>query len=205
MKLTTTMFLTLDGVYQAPGAPDEDTSDGFDQGGWQYPYLDQVMGEVIDQWFAGADAFLLGRRTYEIFAAYWPLHNDPDNPIATKLNELPKYVASRQDLQPGWRHSSVLRGQLSDAVTELKSRPGRELQVHGSGALVRALHDLGLIDEYRMLISPVVLGAGKRLFGGGSAPSALRLVRSRTTSTGSIAAEYQPAGQPTYGSIPDGG
>lgn len=154
MKLTVTTFVTLDGVLQAPGAPDEDTSDGFSQGGWQYPYVDGDMGRIITRWFEDADAFLLGRRTYDIFEAYWPRVTDPDDAIASKLNGLPKYVASRRPWQPSWGHSTVLEGELAAAVTKLKQQPGRELQVHGSGDLVRTLHDEGLIDEYRPVGQP---------------------------------------------------
>lgn len=204
MRLTTTIFLSLDGVYQAPGAPDEDARGGFRRGGWQYPYVDDDFGGLVDAWFDRADAFLLGRRTYEIFAAFWPKVTDPDNPVATKLNSLPKYVASRAEWQPEWAGTTRLAGDLAESVAELKRHPGRELQIHGSGVLVRALHDLGLIDEYRMLISPVVLGDGMRLFEHGSTPSAMRLVSNQSTSAGCVCVVYEPAGAPTYGSLADG-
>lgn len=201
MRLTLTMFVTLDGVVQAPGGPDEDPSGGFEHGGWLVPYADDDMVEAMAGFFAEADAFLLGRRTYEIFAAAWPNVTDPDDPIASRLNSLPKYVASRTLDDVSWEGSTLLKGDLATEVAELKRKPGRELQVHGSGGLAQTLMQHDLIDEYRLLTYPVVLGKGKRLFADGAKPAALNFVDHRTTSTGVSIDLYTPAGEPTYGAF----
>ena len=201
MRLTLHTFLTLDGVMQAPGAPDEDRDGGFEHGGWSFPYGDQDFGEAVVGWFSRAGAFLLGRKTYEIFSGYWPKVTDPDDPVASKLNALPKYVASTTLASAGWHNSSVLGGDLAAEVAGLKERPGDELQVHGSGELAQTLIDHDLIDEYRLLQYPVHLGSGKKLFRDGARPAALRLTRCSTTSAGVIIATYEPAGPPRYGSF----
>ncbi|HEV3479608.1 MAG TPA: dihydrofolate reductase family protein [Gaiellaceae bacterium] len=201
MRLTLTTFLTLDGVMQGPGGPDEDRSNGFEYGGWLVPYADADMGETMAGWFENVDAFLLGRRTYEIFAASWPKVTDPGDPIAARLNNLPKYVASRTLEEVTWSGSKLIEGDVVEAVGELKRKPGRELQVHGSGNLAQTLIKHGLVDEYRLLTYPVVLGAGRRLFADGSRPAALRLVDTRTTSTGVTITVYEAAGEPTFGSF----
>src|SRR5215469_5441888 len=175
MRLTLHTFLTLDGVMQAPGAQDEDRDGGFEHGGWSFPYSDQDFGEAVAGWFAHAGAFLLGRKTYEIFSGYWPKVTDPDDPIAGKLNALPKYVASTTLASVAWHNSSLLGGDPAAEVAALKQRPGDELQVHGSGELAQTLIDHDLVDEYRLLYYPVHLGSGKKLFPEGAKPGALRL------------------------------
>ena len=201
MRLTLTMFVTLDGVMQAPGGPDEDPSGGFEHGGWVVPYMDDDMVQTMAGWFAEADAFLLGRRTYEIFAASWPLVTDPDDPIASRLNSLPKYVASRTLKDTSWEGSKLLKGDIASEVGELKRRPGRELQVHGSGGLAQTLRQHDLIDEYRLLTYPVVLGTGKRLFAHGVKPAALDVIDHKSTGTGVSIDVYALGGEPTYGAV----
>jgi dihydrofolate reductase len=199
MRLTLTMFLTLDGVYQAPGEPREDRSGGFDQGGWQVPYVDDDMMKVVGEWFDAADAFLFGRKTYDIFAGYWPSVTDPANNIALQLNRLPKYVVSNTLGMTGWANTTILKGDVVSAVAKLKAQSGRELQVHGCGELAQALMSHDLVDEYRLCFHPVVLGHGKRLFQEGTPSRKLKLLNGRTTSTGVVVNVYQPAGQPAYG------
>jgi dihydrofolate reductase len=201
MRLTLTTFVTLDGVMQAPGGQGEDPSGGFDQEGWLVPYADEDMGRAMVGFFEEADAFLLGRRTYEIFAAWWPNVTDTDDPIATALNRLPKHVASRTLRDVAWEGSTLIEGDVVDYVAELKRRPGRELQVHGSGNLAGTLMQHHLIDEYRLLTYPVVLGKGRRLFTEGTRPAALRLVDNRTTGSGVTISVYEPAGEPTFGTF----
>jgi dihydrofolate reductase len=167
MRLTLTEFVTLDGVYQAPGGPSEDRSGDFQHGGWLVPFFDEALGQHMNGIFEEVDAFVLGRKTYEIFAASWPKFPDPDDPIANRLNTLPKYVASRSLSRADWQNSTVLGGDVVAGVAKLKEQPGRELQIHGSGALAQTLFDAGLIDTIRLIVFPVVLGSGKRLFGGG--------------------------------------
>jgi dihydrofolate reductase len=200
MRLTLHTFLTLDGVMQAPGGPDEDPDGRFEHGGWSFPYGDQDFGETMAGWFANVDAFLLGRKTYEIFHGHWPRVTDPDDPIASKLNALPKYVASTTLASVEWRNSSLLTGDIATEVAKLKQQPGNELQVHGSGGLAQTLIEHDLIDEYRLLLFPVHLGSGKKLFREGARAAALRLTHSTTTSTGVIIATYEPAGSARYGS-----
>jgi dihydrofolate reductase len=206
-KLVSTMFVSLDGVYQAPGGPEEDTRDGFGQGGWSVPYGDEDFGRFIDEVFGRVSAFLLGRRTYQIFASYWPKITDPDDPVASKLNALPKYVASSTLTQPDWAGTTVIGGDLSKEVTALKERTDGELQVHGSGALVQSLLDLDLVDTVHLLTFPVVLGAGRRLFREGAVPTAFRHTGGRVTAAGVSVQSYDRAGRPEYGTyeLPDNG
>ena len=199
MKLTVTIFVSADGVAQGPGGPDEDRSDGFERGGWVVPLFDEGAGAFIDEVFSQVDAFLLGRNTYDVFAASWPNSTDPDDPVAKALNTLPKYVASTTLTDPKWQNTTVLEGDVPTAVMELKKRPGRELQVHGSIRLVHTLFEHDLVDEYRLLTFPVVLGQGRRLFPHGGPDTKLDLVDSRTTSSGIVITVYRPAGRPEYG------
>jgi dihydrofolate reductase len=200
MRLTLTTFLTIDGVMQSPGAPDEDRAGGFGHGGWLVPFADDGMGAAMTRWFAQADAFLLGRRTYEIFASHWP-HVPDDNPIAAALNALPKYVVSATLDSPDWRSSAVIASDVMEGIAALKARPGRELQVHGSGQLAQALIAHGLIDEYRLLVFPVFVGAGRRLFEDPALTGSLQLLESTTTDTGVVLLTYEPAGPLAHGSF----
>ena len=201
MKLTITTFVSVDGVYQGPGGPDEDRSGGFDRGGWTVPLFDEATGEFMTEVFDKVDAFLLGRRTYEIFAAYWPKQTDPNDPIANPLNVLPKYVVSSTLGSPEWQPTTVVSGDVPAEVAKLKAMPGRELQVHGSGALARTLLENDLVDEWRLLTFPVIVGAGKRLFPDAGVATGLRLVESRTTGSGVAIHVYQPTGRPEFGSF----
>jgi len=199
MRLTLHTFLTLDGVMQAPGGSDEDREGGFTHGGWSFPYGDEEFANPMIGWFEHADAFLLGRKTYDIFNGYWPQHDDPADPIASKLNRLPKHVASRTRSTFEWANTTQISDVVAE-VTKLKEQPGDELQVHGSGDLVRTLIEHDLIDEYRLMIFPVHLGSGKKLFTDGARPASLRLLSTKATSAGVIIATYQPAGEVRYGS-----
>jgi dihydrofolate reductase len=184
MKLTVHTFVTLDGVMQGPGGRDEDRSNGFEHGGWLVPYVDDDFGRIVTEWFGHADEILLGRSTYDMMRSFWTEVDDPADPVATALNGLPKNVVSRTLTDASWHNSKVIAGDVVDSVTGLKARAGRELQVHGSWQLVRTLHDAGLVDEYRLLLFPVVLGSGKRLFADGAATTGFTLVDSEVTSTG---------------------
>jgi dihydrofolate reductase len=199
-KLVVGAFLTLDGVMQAPGGPEEDTSGGFTHGGWVVPYFDDMMGQAMVEWIRRLDGLVLGRRTYEIFAAHWPRVTTED-PLAEQLNRVPKYVVSRTLKRADWSPSTVLAGDVPEAIRRLKGESGDgELQVHGSGGLIQTLLKNGLIDEFRIWIFPVVLGAGKRLFADGAVPVGLALMETRTSTTGVVLHVYQPAGNPAYGS-----
>jgi dihydrofolate reductase len=199
MRLTLHTFLTVDGVMQAPGGPDEDPDGRFEHGGWSFPYGDQDFGAAMVGWFAHADAFLLGRKTYEIFSGHWPKVTDAADPIASKLNGLPKYVASTTLEAVDWNNSSLLGGDVAAQVAKLKEQPGDELQVHGSGGLAQTLMAHDLIDEYRLLFFPVHLGSGKKLFRDGSAAGALQLISTSTTGTGVVIATYRPEGAVRHG------
>lgn len=201
MQLTVTTFLSVDGVYQGPGGPEEDRSGGFDRGGWLVPHFDDATGEFMTEVFKGVDAFLIGRRTYEIFAASWPNVTDPNDPIANSLNTLPKYVASSTLEDPQWSNTTVLKGDLASAVQELKERDGRELQVHGSGRLVQYLLANDLVDRLNLLVFPVIVGAGRRLFPESGIATGLALDESQTTPSGVAISVYRPSGRPEFGSV----
>jgi dihydrofolate reductase len=192
-ELTMTTYLTLDGVMQAPGGPGEDPSGGFAHEGWLVPHADADMGMTMVDIFSNADAFLLGRKTYDIFAGHWPRVTDPNDPVAVKLNSLPKYVASRTRTSFSWSGTELVRDVVKEIVA-LKQRFPREVQVHGSCGLAQTLIEHDLIDEYRLLTFPVILGAGKRLFGAGAVPACLTLVKSNTTSTGVVVSVYRRGG-----------
>jgi len=201
MRLTATTFVTIDGVMQSPGAPQEDPRDGFDLGGWLPPYFDDELGQYMNEVFDHADAFLLGRFTYEAMAGYWPNVTDPAIRVGVALNNLPKHVVTSTLNDLSWTNSVPLTGDITKQVAELKQSPGNELQIHGSGALVRSLTGHGLIDAYRLITFPVVLGRGQPLFADGVPPAALRLVDSRATARGVTMHTYEAAGEPTFGSV----
>jgi len=198
MKLTTFTHVSVDGVTQGLGGRDEDRSGGFERGGWALPLLDDEGGAYVAEVFQRAEAFLFGRRTYEIFAGYWGVMEDSDNPIASALNTRPKYVASTTITDPQWSDTRVLSGDVAAAVGELKATAGGELQVHGSGALVRSLLEKQLVDEITLLVYPVVVGQGARLFPDIGPDAALDLVESRTTPKGVAIHVYRPAGRPKH-------
>jgi dihydrofolate reductase len=193
-KLIADEWVTLDGVMQAPGQADEDTSGGFRHGGWHVGYFDDIAQRRVVESVVKAGGFLLGRRTYEIFAAHWPNASEEEQVLAEPLNTKPKYVASRTLTEPlDWRNSTVLQGDLAEAVAGLKQEDGEDLHVIGSGELVQTLFGQGLVDEFRLMIDPVVVGGGKRLFRDDGVLSPLRLVDSQVTTTGVIIATYAPA------------
>jgi dihydrofolate reductase len=192
-KVVVTNSLTLDGVMQAPGRPDEDRRGGFTHGGWARPYNDAVMGGVMAEGMANAGPLLFGRRTYEDFYAVWPNRPEP-NPFTAVLNAAQKYVASTTLAEPlPWGNSTLLKGDAAEAVARLKEQPGKDIVILGSGELIQSLMRRGLIDEYVLLIHPLVLGSGRRLFPDGGALATLRLVSSVTTTTGVVIATYQTA------------
>jgi dihydrofolate reductase len=193
MKIVVSEFLTLDGVMQAPGDPNEDRSGGFEYGGWQLAYFDDIFGSTMMEAFAATGGMLLGRLTYENFAAFWPTQ-PADDPLAGTMNGLDKYVVSTTLKEPlAWQNSTLINGDVAAAVAALKERPGKELQVIGSGELVQTLIRHDLVDAYRLMIHPLVLGKGKRLFRDGTTMSKLRLVDSKATTTGVLILTYEPA------------
>jgi len=198
-KLVVSTFLTLDGVMQAPGGPGEDDDGGFAHGGWSVSYWDEQMGEVMGAAMSTPFDLLLGRRTYDIFAAYWP--HAPAEAGGKPLNDATKYVASRGRPTLEWSRSVLIEGDAAVGVAALKQEEGPELQVHGSGNLVQTLLHHQLVDEFRLWVFPVVLGAGKRLFADGTVPAGLRLVTSTVSSTGVVIGTYEPAGEIVTGSF----
>jgi dihydrofolate reductase len=202
MKLTTITHVSLDGVMQGLGGSDEDRGGGFERGGWAIPLFDDEAGAFLDEVFGRADAFLFGRKTYEIFAGSWGTGswgaNQGDNPISAALNTRPKYVVSTTLTDPRWADTTVLSGDVQAAVGELKAKPGGELQVHGSGSLIRWLMDHDLVDEINLFTYPLVVGQGTRLFPDTGPDSALELLESRVTPGGLIIQVYRPAGRPQY-------
>ena len=197
--LVVNTFLTLDGVMQAPGGPEEDPTGGFAHGGWSVNYWDEGMGARMDEFMGNPFDLLLGRKTYEIFAAHWP--HVTDDPAAEALNAARKHVASRTLDRVEWQNSTLLEGDVADAVARLKAEDGPGIQVHGSGNLIQTLLEHDLVDELRLWFFPVVLGEGKRLFAGGTVPRGLKLVDSAVSTTGVLMTGYEPAGEIEYGSF----
>ena len=198
MKLTTTTQVSVDGVVQGNGGPNENRSGGFERGGWARPLFDSEAMAFVDQVYQRADAFLFGRRTYEFFAGYWGVREDLGNPIVGALNTKPKYVASNTLTDPKWSDTTVVSGDVAAVIGELKAKPGGDLQVHGSGTLVRWLLDNQLVDEITLLVCPVVVGQGTRLFPDNGRDMALDLVESRAFPKGITLQVYRPAGRPQY-------
>jgi dihydrofolate reductase len=190
-------FITLDGIMQAPGGPEEDTSGGFRYGGWTVPYFDEASGKVMEEQMSKPFDLLLGRKTYEIFASYWPYHKDND----LGINKATKYVASHRDMQFTWEKSVLLQGDVVEAIKKLKAQDGPELQVHGSGNLVQTLLKHDLVDKLWLKIFPLTLGSGKRLFAEGTVPMAFRLTDGKILTNGVIIANYERAGDVKTGSF----
>ncbi|MFC4555501.1 dihydrofolate reductase family protein [Georgenia faecalis] len=198
-ELVVSTFVTLDGVMQAPGGPGEDDSGGFTKGGWAVPFWDDAIDAFMDEFMAGPFDLVLGRTTYEIFSSYWPSATEPG---AEQLNAATKYVASRGRPALGWQKAVLMEGDVGEYVAGLKQEDGPELQVHGSADLLQTLIPAGLVDRFRVLTFPLVVGPGKRLFGPGTVPAAFRLVSNAATGTGVTLTVYEPAGDPTTGSFP---
>ena len=198
MKLVTNTQITVEGVMQANGGNNPELDPGFDRGGWAIPVGDEESVGYIADFYQRADAFLFGRRTFELFAGYWGVRDASENPFSGALNTRPKYVASNTITDPGWADSTVLSGDLEAAIRDLKARPGGELQVHGSGQLIRWLLQRELVDEMTLIVCPVIVGAGTRLFPDSGKDFALELLESRTFPTGIMVQTYRPAGRPQY-------
>jgi dihydrofolate reductase len=198
-KLIVSTFLTVDGVMQAPGGPEEDESGGFPYGSWSVNYWDELMGQVMSEAMSAPFDLVLGRRTYEIFAAYWP--HAPEEAGSKPLNDATKYVASRSRPMLEWGPAVLIEGDAADGIAELKKGEGPELQVHGSGNLIQTLMRHNLVDQYRLWVFPLVIGSGKRLFSDGTIPSALKLVDSKVSTTGVVIGAYEPAGELVTGSF----
>jgi dihydrofolate reductase len=202
-KLLVTTFVSLDGVMQAPGGRDEDRDGGFEHGGWAVPHIDQHFIQLMTALISRAGALLIGRKTYDIFAASWPLA-EVDDPIGAKMNSMPKYVASRTLDTVSWQNSTLLTGDVTEAVSKLKQGEGGEIQVHGSGELIQTLVEHDLVDEFDVLVFPVLIGSGKRLFAEGTIPAGLKLVDTTTLSTGVLVSTYARDGEVKYGAIGPG-
>jgi len=208
MKLTVQTFLSLDGVMQAPGGPEEDPSDSFEHGGWQAPFADPAVGDFVVELNSHASAFLFGRRTFEIFRGHWPDQTDPADPIAAAINSLPKYVVSNSlgETDAAWRgqHADtahLVTGDVVKAVKALKDEPGDELQIWGSGNLLETLLQHELVDRFRLMTFPLVLGSGRRLFNDGVLPATMQPVDLRVTDLGIVLATYEPTGPVLHGSM----
>jgi dihydrofolate reductase len=200
-KIRVSTFISLDGVMQAPGGPQEDPTGGFTFGGWTFPHFDEASGRAMDEIFGRPFDLLLGRKTYDIFAAYWPYITDPNHPIAGPFNKVTKYVASRSGPKLAWQNSRWLGEDPVASLKKLKSEDGPDLLVQGSGDFLQTLWKNGLVDEFTVLTFPVVLGKGKRLFGSGTTPGGLKLVKSQSYPTGVIVASYRPDGAVKTGSF----
>ncbi len=198
-RLIVSTFLTLDGVIQAPGGPEEDDSSGFALGGWSVNYWDDRMGEVMGEAMSEPFDLVLGRKTYDLFAAYWPHASDEQG--GKPLNDATKYVASRSRPRLDWGPSVLIEGEAADGIAALKQEDGPELQVHGSGNLIQTLLRHNLVDQYRLWVFPVVIGSGKRLFSDGTIPAALKLVDSTVSTTGVVIGTYEPTGEIVTGSF----
>jgi dihydrofolate reductase len=198
-RIIVATFTSLDGIMQAPGGPQEDPTGGFSLGGWTAPYFDEALGASLGEIFGRPFDLLLGRKTYEIFAGHWPYITDPNDPIASVFNRITKYVASRSTPTLSWQNSQLLGRDVIQSLKKLKSEDGPDLLVQGSSDFLQTLWQNRLVDEFSLLIFPVVLGKGKRLFGNGAAPSGLRLVKSKSYPTGVIVANYEPAGEVKIG------
>ena len=199
-EITLFTFMSLDGVTQAPGGPEEDTTGGFRLGGWVVPHFDDDMGGIVTEVFSKTGAFLLGRRTYDIFAAHWPHITDPNDFIAKQLNTLPRFVASRSTNRFAWKGTTGIRNAAED-LAALKTKVSGELQLHGSGNLAQTLIEHNLIDEYRLAVFPVLLGSGHRLFNSNVVPADMQLVSSRTTSKGVVFSTYRRGGKLKTGNV----
>ncbi len=192
MTLSVNVFLSLDGVMRAPGAPDEDRSEGFERGGWMVPHLEDAgVGQIFNGWLARADSLLLGRFTYNMLQPFWEPVADPHDTVAYALNHLPKYLVTSTDGHTAWHNTRVLSGDPLSAIETLRHKGG-DMQVHGSRQLARALHDAGMVDEFRLLIFPVVVGTGKRLFDAGSVPSGFSVLESETLDSGTFHLRLRP-------------
>lgn len=200
-KIIVLSFISLDGVMQAPGGPDEDRSDGFEYGGWTVPFFDAAAGQVMAEQMGRPFDLLLGRKTYEIFAGYWPQHETADDPIGAGLNRATKYVVSRTLEKADWMPSRLIKGDAPAEIRKVKETAGPDLQVHGSGDLIQTLLRNDLVDELWLKIFPVTLGRGKRLFGDGAVPAGFKLLRSQVTPLGVLVADYGRAGRVQTGSF----